>query len=62
MMTTEQQLTALRLLKTAARGHPYIPNADIREINRFLCEIEKEKQELEKEVSHDSIINRQGFV
>ena len=40
-MTPEEQRTALRLLKTAARGHPFISNGDIQEINSFIAKIEK---------------------
>lgn len=41
LMTPEQQLTALRLLKLAADGHPFIKNDDIREINMFINDLEK---------------------
>ena len=45
LMTPEQQLTALRLLKLAAAAHPFIKNSDIQEINLFIMAMEKKLNE-----------------
>lgn len=38
---TPELITALRLLRMAAKGHPNVTNFEIQEINMFLADIEK---------------------